>query len=82
MALWPIDSNVQVNVYADARLFLAAYDSGELGDYVSERTAEAIADFWVESQFARTDVYCDWDDATAAEAFSAMRRELQALGVD
>lgn len=72
---------VHVDVVSDAATFLASYDAGELEGYVTERTPEAIADFWVESQFARIDWDCDWSSERCHEMFARMVDALRALGV-
>ena len=73
-------SNVIIDVAADAVFYLAAYDAGDLEGYVKERTPEAIADFWVESQFARSDWDCDWSSEKCHEMYVRMAAALRALG--
>jgi hypothetical protein len=72
---------VRVDVVSDAAAFLAAFDAGDMEGYVEKRTAEAIADFWVEHQFARIDWDCDWSDAKCREMYRRMVAALKALGV-
>lgn len=65
----------------EAAKLLKAFDAGELAGYCDERTAEALADFWIEFQFARVDIECDWNDAKCERMCSRMTAELKKLGL-
>jgi hypothetical protein len=66
------------NIEQEARDLVADLD-GIVEDFGLEPTAEAIADWWVESHF--TFEGCPWTDAEAAANFAAMRTALANLGL-
>ncbi|NBT36419.1 MAG: hypothetical protein EBT03_12950 [Betaproteobacteria bacterium] len=66
---------------SEAAWLVAAYDSGELDWAGYKRTAADLAEFWIESQFARVDIDCDWSDAKCTRMGALMRKELRGLGL-
>ena len=69
------------NVKADAAVLVAEFDAGNLSWAVEDRRAALLADFWVESQFARSDEDCDWTEEKSDEMFDLMVEELRGLGL-
>lgn len=65
----------------DAVVLFSQLDQLIKSGYVQERTADALADFWVESQFARVDIECDWDEDKCDRMHKRMVKQLQALGL-
>jgi hypothetical protein len=72
---------INMNVKEEAKELVAAYDRGELDWADYERTAGGLADFWIESQFARVDCECDWSDEKCSRMAKRMTKELKSLGL-
>lgn len=68
-------------IKADAAQLVNAFDAGELAWTGCARTAGDLADFWIEHQFARVDVECDWSDAKCARMAGRMTAQLKAMGL-
>lgn len=66
---------------AEAVKLLAAFDEGSIGMYCEERTASALSEYWIEWQFARIDVDCDWSDAKCLRMGKRMEAALRGLSV-
>ena len=69
------------NIKQDAVSLVVEFDAGQLSWAVERRTATELAGFWLESQFARVDEDCDWDDQKCGAMFDAMAAELAAMGL-
>ena len=67
-------------IAAEAVELVKAFEAGELHDDV-ERAAADLADYWVEFQFARTDIECAWGDAKCKRMFAEMKKQLRAMGL-
>jgi len=72
--------NIKPFVPSEARAVLADLDSIVDG-FGIERTADAAADWWLESQYARVDVEPEWTQAESDAYFEAMKAELIRLGL-
>ena len=66
---------------AEAAKLLAAFDAGEFEMYCEERTARHLADYFIELQFARVDIDCDWNDVKCQRMFKRMQAALVELGL-
>lgn len=73
----------KIDVKKEAKKLVQDFDSDPDGfsEYDVERSAESLADFWIEYQFARTDIECDWTDKKCHRMNSQMFKELKALGI-
>lgn len=65
---------------AEAVNLVKEFDAGRV-PYVEARSAADLADFWIEYQFARIDIDCDWNDAKCTRMHKRMFNELKALGL-
>lgn len=73
--------NIKADVVKEAHDLLADLD-GIVEDFGIERTASDVADWWVESQYARTDIKAVlWTKAESSAYFAAMKDALIALGL-
>ena len=66
-------------IQAEALTYLAEYDAE--GSPYHDRSAEAIADFLLESNFAQIDEDCDWPEEFCDEYFEIAKAALIAAGV-
>lgn len=68
-------------IKAEAIKLINEFDAGSFENYVEERSAEALADFWIEYQFARVDIECDWSDEKCSRMHKRMKAALNGLGL-
>jgi len=66
-------------IQAEALTYLVEYDAE--GSPYHDRSADAIADFLLESKFGQIDENCDWDEEFCDEFFEIAKDALLAAGV-
>lgn len=66
-------------IQEEALSYLAEYDAG--GSPYHDRSADAMADFLLESKFAQIDEECDWPEDFCQEYFEAAKAALLDAGV-
>ena len=64
----------------EAEKLIKAFEGGELHGDVKPDAAD-LADYWVEAQFARIDIECNWGEAKCERMFTQMKKQLQAMGL-
>jgi hypothetical protein len=67
-------------IAAEAVKLVKAFEGGELHDDVKREAAD-LADYWLEFQFARADIECNWGEAKCERMFTQMRKQLRAMGL-
>lgn len=67
-------------IAGEAEKLINAFRAGELHEDVKWEAAD-LADYWVEAQFARTDIECNWEEAKSERMFKQMKKQLRAMGL-
>ena len=67
-------------IAVEAVKLLEAFEGWELHNDVKREAAD-LADYWVEFQFARTDIECTWGDAKCERMFEQMKKQLRKMGL-
>jgi hypothetical protein len=71
----------KIEIEIEAIEYLHYYDADIDKGYYHERTPDSIADFLLESKFARVNEECDWNDAECNEYFAIAKNALITAGV-
>ena len=74
-----MDRLTTAEIRVEALEYLAEYDAE--GSPYHDRSADAMADFLLESKFAEVDDDCDWPEDFCKEYFKVAKEALIAAGV-